>query len=83
VNGTPLDARHTNVALEARKAGCEPVLLGYTDVGPDPRAHVAGGPALRNTEGLLPGMTPVVWLKDDQLAWIADLKAIERAAPRR
>ena len=75
VNGTPLDARHTNVALEARKAGCEPVLFGYTDIGPDPRAHVPGDPALRNYEGLLPGMTPVVWLKDDQLAWIADLKA--------
>jgi arylsulfatase A-like enzyme len=74
-NGTPLDARHTNVALEARKAGCEPVLFGYTDVGPDPRAHVPGDPALCNYEGLLPGMTQVVGLKDDQLAWLADLRA--------
>src|SRR5688572_28890986 len=30
-NGTPLDARHTNVALEARKHGYEPALFGYTD----------------------------------------------------
>jgi arylsulfatase A-like enzyme len=75
VNGTPLDARHTNVALEARKVGHEPVLFGYTDIAPDPRVHVPGDPALTSYEELLPGMTPVVWLKDDQLAWLADLKA--------
>jgi len=27
-NGTPLDARHTNWALEAKKAGYDPVLFG-------------------------------------------------------
>ena len=75
VNGTPLDARHTDVALEARKAGHEPVLFGYTDISPGPRAHVPGDPALSSYEELLPGLTPVVWLKDDQLAWLADLKA--------
>ena len=37
VNGTPLDLRHTNVALEARKAGYEPALFGYSDVSADPR----------------------------------------------
>jgi arylsulfatase A-like enzyme len=74
-NGTPLDARHTNVALEARKVGHEPVLFGYTDISPDPRVHVPGDPALSSYEELLPGMTPVVWLKDDQLSWLADLKA--------
>ncbi len=74
VNGTPLDARHTNVALEARKAGCEPVLFGYTDISPDPRLHEPGDPALSSYEGVLPGITPVVWLKDDQLAWRANLK---------
>ncbi len=75
VNGTPLDARHTNVALEARKAGYEPALFGYTDISPDPRTLVPGDPALRNYEGVLPGMTPVVMLKDDQLPWLADLNA--------
>ena len=68
MNGTPLDARHTNVALEARRAGHEPVLFGYTDISPDPQAHVPGDPALSSYEELLPGMTPVVWLKDGQLA---------------
>jgi arylsulfatase A-like enzyme len=75
VNGTPLDARHTNIALEARKVGYNPVLFGYTDISADPRAHAPGDPALSSYEGLLPGMTPVVRLKDDQLAWLADLKA--------
>lgn len=75
VNGTPLDARHTNVALEARKVGYDPVLFGYTDTSADPRAHAPGDPALSSYEGLLPGMTPMVMLHDDQLAWLADLKA--------
>ncbi len=75
VNGAPLDARHSNVALEARKLGHEPALFGYTDISPDPRAHVPGDPALSSYNGLLPGMTPVVWWKDDQLAWLAHLKA--------
>jgi len=30
-NGTPLARHHTNLALEARKAGYEPLLFGYTD----------------------------------------------------
>jgi len=39
INGTPLDARHTNVALEARKYGYRPALLGYTDISLDPRSQ--------------------------------------------
>ena len=45
-NGTPLDARHTNVALEARKAGYDPSLFGYTDTSPDPRGKHPNDPAL-------------------------------------
>ena len=37
LNGTPLDARFTNLALEVRNAGYDPVLFGYTDASPDPR----------------------------------------------
>lgn len=74
-NGTPLDARHTNVALEARKVGHDPVLFGYTDVSADPRHHHPDDPAVRSYEGVLPGMTPVVLLRDDQRSWLADLKA--------
>ena len=70
VNGTPLDARHTNVALEARKLGYDPVLFGYTDIAPDPRARAPGDPdLLRTYGGVLPGMTAVVPMDDDHWPW--------------
>ena len=75
INGTPLDARHSNFALEARKAGYEPVLFGYTDISPDPRQFPPGDPALTTYEGVLSGLLPVVHLRDDQKPWLADLKA--------
>ena len=74
-NGTPLDARHTNVALEARKAGYDPALFGYTDVSADPRHHTPDDPALRTYSGVLRGMTPVMHTDDQALPWLADLKA--------
>ena len=73
-NGTPLDARHTNIALEARKAGYDPSLFGYTDVSTDPRQHPPGDPALRTYSSVLRGMTPVVSTDDYALPWLADLK---------
>ena len=59
-NGTPLDRRFTNWALEARKVGYDPALFGYTHTAPDPRYLVAEDPRLKTDEGLLPGITPVV-----------------------
>src|SRR6516165_2673865 len=44
LNGTPLDARFTNVALLAREVGYEPVLFGYTDTSVDPRTVPPGDP---------------------------------------
>ena len=73
INGAPLDARHSNVALEARKAGYDPALFGYNDVSPDPRSYPPGDPVLTSYEGLLPGMTPIVVLREDNLPWLADL----------
>ncbi|HAD36074.1 MAG TPA: sulfatase, partial [Gammaproteobacteria bacterium] len=75
VNGTPLDPRHTNVALEARKAGYEPALFGYTDVSANSRQTHPNDPASRSNEGVLPGMVPVVWMmdhfnKEPYLPWI-------------
>ncbi len=82
INGAPLDARFTNVALEARKAGYNPSLFGYTDVSVDPRRHAPGDPALKSYGGVLPGMTPVVHDDDEQaLSWIADLKDKGYAVP--
>ena len=74
-NGTPLDARHTNIALEVRKAGFDPTLFGYTDSCPDPRRLPPGDPALTTYEGVLPGMSVGLQLPDHMAAWVADLKA--------
>jgi arylsulfatase A-like enzyme len=59
-NGVPLDARHTNIALEMRKLGYEPTLLGYTDTTPDPRCYAPDDPVLKTYEGILPGFHRVL-----------------------
>ncbi len=69
LNGTPLDARFTNVALEARTAGYDPVLFGYTDASPDPRALAADDPRLLSYEGVLPGYRAVVDLPEHLRIW--------------
>ena len=75
-NGTPLDARHTNIALEARKAGYEPALFGYTDTSIDPRGRHPDDPLLTGYDkGVLPGFVAPLHLPDDMGAWIADLLA--------
>ena len=62
-NGTPLDDRFTNIAREARAAGYDPVLFGYTDTSVDPRTVTdPDDPRLRDYEGVLPGFTPQVLL---------------------
>ncbi len=75
VNGTPLDARHTNVALEARKCGYQPKLFGYTDTSLDPRQFKAEETVPGGYEGVLPGMDTGVLLTSNWDAWRADLKA--------
>lgn len=60
LNGTPLDASLTNVALEARRAGYDPVLFGYTDASVDPRTVPDGDPSFFTYEGVLPGFRPIV-----------------------
>ena len=59
-NGTPLDARFTNWALEARRAGYDPALFGYTHSAADPRGLALDDARLTTDEGLLPGITAVV-----------------------
>jgi arylsulfatase A-like enzyme len=60
LNGTPLDARFTNVALLARELGYDPVLFGYTDTAVDPRTVPPGDPRLFTYEGVLPGFRAVI-----------------------
>lgn len=57
MNGTPLDRRHTNWAIEARKKGYDPALIGYTDQTVDPRDVGKNDPRLSTYEGILPGLT--------------------------
>lgn len=73
-NGTPLDARFTNIALELRKLGYDPALFGYTDISPDPRGLNPRDPVFNTYEGILPGMSLVCRLDDDLGTWFADLK---------
>lgn len=73
-NGTPMDARHGNIALWARALGYEPTLFGYTDVSPDPRFHHAGDPALKSYEQILPGFVTRQALPEHQKQWLSWLK---------
>ena len=72
-NGVPLDARHTNIALESRRAGFDPALFGYTDTCADPRGHPPADPLLRAESKVLPGMSAVVAMADVNFPWLADL----------
>ena len=73
-NGTPLDARHADLAAEARKAGYEPVLFGYTDRSVDPRGRDPADPWLRTYEGLYPSFEVGLYLPEDNAAWLAHLE---------
>ncbi len=76
-NGTPLDARFTNLAVEARAGGYDPVLVGYTDVSVDPRGLAPDDPRLFSYEGVLPGFEAVVDLRSQTLrpwiGWLVEL----------
>ena len=80
-NGTPLDARHTNWALELRQHGYDPVLFGYTDTANDPRQFDADDPILRSYEGPLPGIKPAVMMGTYPHAWADWLEAKGYAIP--
>lgn len=69
-NGIPLDHRFTNLALEARAFGYDPVLFGYTDTTLDPRTLEPGDPGLSRFESVMPGYTTGVHIPTEQQAWI-------------
>ncbi|WP_321340712.1 alkaline phosphatase family protein [Breoghania sp.] len=80
-NGTPLDARHDNIALALRRAGYDPTLFGYTDQAVDPRTAAGEDPWLRTYEGVLPGFTARLRLPEDAGPWLSWLKARGHAIP--
>ncbi len=62
-NGTPLRADISNLAIESRKHGYEPLLFGYTDSSGDPRNHHPNDPGIRRYEGVMPGFTEIVEMR--------------------
>ena len=71
-NHVPLSARYTNWALEARRAGHDPVLFGYTDT------TLAESQKSSYPDGVLPGLSPVVQLGKDvwePIEWVDWLAA--------
>lgn len=76
-NGAPLAHHHTNLALEVRRAGREPLLFGYTDTAVDPAGRDPRDPDLQTYEGLMPGFAEVVRmrLEHGSHAWLAHLRA--------
>ena len=75
-NGAPLAGHIPNIATEARRAGYEPLLFGYTDTSVDPAGRDANDPDLKSYEGLLPGFTEALQFRfDTAYSWLADLKA--------
>lgn len=68
-NGTPLDARFTNIALEMRRLGYDPGLIGYTDTSADPRDRDRNDPALKTYAGTMPGFTQLVPGSEGSRAW--------------
>ena len=79
-NGTPLDDRHTNWALEVRRADYVPFLFGYTDTAADPRGMEADDPRLKHFSEPLRGLeTDTVYHREVPLNWIAHLE--KRAMP--
>ncbi len=76
LNGTPLDARHDNIALVARRLGYAPALFGYTDTSVDPRTVSPGDARLSRYEGVLPGFDPVCHLPESEpQAWLEWMRA--------
>jgi arylsulfatase A-like enzyme len=72
-NGTPLDARHTNLVAQARAAGYRPTLFGYTDMSVDPRGRAADDPWLRTYEGIYPDFEVALYLPEAQEPWLTHL----------
>ena len=74
-NGTPLARHHATIATEARKAGYEPLLFGYSDISPDPTGMDPEDPDLKSYEGVAPGFRELVEMRlDDGLEWPAYLR---------
>lgn len=69
-NGTPLDARFTNLALCVREKGYTPQLFGYTDTALDPRAATTSAADKHSYETVLPGYQVSQALTENPTPWL-------------
>ena len=74
-NGTPLDSRFTNLALEARRLGYRPWVLGYTDTSVDPRGLAPDDPRLRTYETVMDGFEAIDRFTEVDTLWTRRLEA--------
>ncbi len=75
-NGTPLARHHATIATEARKAGYEPLLFGYSDIAPDPTGMDPEDPDMQLYEGVAPGFRELVEMRlEARLEWPAYLRS--------
>jgi arylsulfatase A-like enzyme len=73
-NGTPVDSKLSNWALEVRKAGYDPSLFGYTDTAMDPRGLSESDSRLTHYSEPLPGIGSYTAYKSDvSLDWAQTL----------
>jgi arylsulfatase A-like enzyme len=75
-NGTPLDARHTHLAREARRAGYEPMIIGYTTTTPDPRTVPSDDPRFLEMGDIMEGWRD--WANFDETAFRNYFAWVER-----
>ena len=81
-NRVPLDARFTNIALEARKFGYSPKLFGFTDTTLDPRTLAPGDPGLTTSASILPGFEAGLDMPGDGGPWLEWLGERGYSIPR-
>jgi arylsulfatase A-like enzyme len=81
-NGSPLGAQFTNLALELRKAGYDPMLFGYTDAAADPRGRDPDDPAIHTYEGILPGFSVGQLLLNNPVDWLTYLESKGYTLPK-
>jgi arylsulfatase A-like enzyme len=80
-NGTPLDARHDNIAKALARQGYRPTLFGYTDQAVDPRSTTPDDPRLTTYEEVLPGFEVAVKLPEHNGAWFDWMQARGHTLP--
>jgi arylsulfatase A-like enzyme len=74
-NGVPQDARLPNLAIELRRAGIDPALIGFTTTTPDARLTPAGDPRYFEIGDIMEGFRTVAHFDEvefrNYFGWVA------------